>query len=236
MNDFVYVIFASSENKASLKCLPKLVGVMKRIVLRSLVLILVVCALYALGRLYYRLTGGFVISNITSDFPHQPQWEVRPLHTDEKNEFLHALAQPYHYLGKGCQSYVFESQDGQYVIKFFKYQRYRLQSWLAYFPPLPAVVKYSQEKVRESGENSTDLLGAGNSPLKTLKRRSASYLSISNKTSHLKKNLLLYDKIGQPHTVELDQMEFCIQRKAVLLCQTLLEYKEKEVRCFTQFD
>src|SRR5262249_25386451 len=32
---------------------------------------------------------------------------------------------------------------------------------------------------------------------------------------------------GQKHLVDLDKMEFCIQRRAELLCKTLLDFKEK---------
>src|SRR5271156_5010255 len=100
---------------------------MRKIASRLIFLTLFVLSLYGLGRLYFRLTGGFTIANISSDFSFQPQWEVRPLLEGEQAEFDKATSQPFYYLGKGCQSYVFASQDGKYVIKFFKYQRYRLQ-------------------------------------------------------------------------------------------------------------
>lgn len=48
-----------------------------------------------------------------------------------------------------------------------------------------------------------------------------------NKSKHLQKQVIIYDKIGRKHLVDLDQMEFCIQRRARLICEALLEYKEK---------
>ena len=198
---------------------------MIKIARRLFFLGLVVLALYGLGRLYFHLTAGFTFANITSDFTFQPQWEVRPLLEIEQTEFARAIDQPYSYLGKGCQSYVFASQDGQYVIKFFKYQRYRLQSWLAYFPPLPAIVKYRQEKIEKKWKKLDGFVQSWKVAFENLKDETALLFVHLNKTNHFQKHLTIYDKMGQRHLVELDKMEFCIQRRARLLCDVLLDYK-----------
>lgn len=199
----------------------------KKIARRLILLSLVVLSLYGLGRLYYHVTGGFMVSNITSDFSFQPQWEVHPLCLSEQEELTKALNQSYDYLSKGCQSYVFMSQDGQYVIKFFKYQHYRLQPWLAYFPPLPAIVKYRQEKREKKWKNFDGFMRSWKIAFENLKEETGLLFAHLNKTNHLKRSLILYDKIGHKHMIELDQFEFCIQRRAEMLCKTLLSYKEK---------
>jgi hypothetical protein len=198
---------------------------MKKFIVRLSLFTLIVLSLYGLGRLYYHLTGGFMIVNITSEFAYQPQWEVRPLLASEQEELSKALEQPYFYLGKGCQSYVFASQDGQYVIKFFKYQRYRLQSWLAYFPPLPAVVKYRQEKLDKKWTKLDGFVKSWKVAFENLKEETGLLFVHLNKTTNMGRQVTLYDKIGQQHHVDLDHMEFCIQRKARLLCETLMDFK-----------
>lgn len=194
---------------------------------RLFFLSILVLSLYGLGRLYYHLTGGFTVSNITSDFTFQPQWEVRPLSESEQAEFIQAVDQPYTYLGKGCQSYVFASEDGRYVIKFFKYQRYRLQGWLVHFPPLPAIVKYRQEKLEKKWKKVDGFVQSWKVAFENLKDETGLIIVHLNKTSHLNKQVVIYDKIGQKHLVDLDQMEFCIQRRADLLCKSLLDFKAK---------
>lgn len=66
----------------------------KRFVFFSLVLL----SAYGINRLYFHLTEGFTLSNITfySAFPtaFQPQWEVRPLLSDEQIELKKAINQP----------------------------------------------------------------------------------------------------------------------------------------------
>lgn len=200
---------------------------MKKIAWRLFFLALLVVSLYGLGRLYFHLTGGFTIGNITSDFTFQPQWETRPLMASEEADVALALKQPYFYLGKGCQSYVFASQDGEYVVKFFKYQRYRLQSWLAYFPPLPAIVKYRQEKLEKKWEKLNGFVTSWKVAFENLKQETGLLFVHLNKTDSLHQKLVIYDKIGQSHIVDLDQMEFCIQRRADLLCDSLSQYKSK---------
>jgi hypothetical protein len=201
---------------------------MKKMIRRLFFLALFVLSLYGLGRLYFRLTAGFTITNITSDFSFQPQWETRPLLAEEQAEFAKAIDQPYSYLGKGCQAYVFASQDGQYVIKFFKYQRYRLQSWLAYFPPLPAIVKYRQEKLEKKWKKLDGFVQSWKIAFDNLKEETGLLFVHLNKTQNILQQLTIYDKMGQKHLVDLDKMEFCIQRRATLLCDTLLDFKANE--------
>jgi len=201
---------------------------MKKFIVRLLILSAIFLSLYVLGRLYYKVTGGFMVSNIASDFAFQPQWEVRPLAGSEVQEFERAIDQPYRYLGKGCQSYVFSSEDGQYVIKFFKYQRYRLQSWLVYFPPLPAVVKYRQEKIEKKWNKLDGFVRSWKIAFENLKDETGLVYVHLNKTDNLHRQMTIYDKIGKQHIISLDQMEFCIQRRANMLCETLLEYRNKE--------
>lgn len=192
-----------------------------------LIISFIVLFLYGVGRLYYGITGGFLESNISSDFSFQPHWEVRSLLPEEQREYIQAIEQSYTYLGKGCQSYVFASEDGRYVIKFFKYQRYRLQPWLAYFPPLPAIIKYREEKRAKKCNKLDGFVQSWKLAFEQLKDETGLVFVHLNKTDHLNKTVTLYDKIGLRHTVDLDKMEFCIQRRATMLCETLLELKDK---------
>lgn len=199
----------------------------KKVSMRLLYAGILLAMLYGAGRLYFHLTGGFTVSNISSDFAYQPDWEVRQLSVEEEAELKQALNQSYHYLGKGCQSYVFLSQDGQYVIKFFKYQRFRLQPWLAYFPPLPAVAQYRQEKIEKKRQKLDGFVKSWKIAFEHLKEETGLLFVHLNKTHTLHHQLTIFDKIGQTHRVDLDQMEFCIQRRADLLCPTLLKFKEQ---------
>lgn len=199
----------------------------KRIIFRFFILLTIGLVCYGLGRLYFQLTGGFNLANIHSDFVFQPQWEVRPLSIAEKSQLDAALDQTYHYLGKGCQSYVFASQDGRYVIKFFKYQRFRLQPWLLYFPPLPAIVKFREEKNEKKWHKLDGFVKSWKLAFEDLKEETGLVFVHLNKTREMHKNLVIFDKLGLEHRVVLDQMEFCVQRKAEMLCDVLMRYQKE---------
>lgn len=201
---------------------------MKKFFYRFGLLLLALLLIYGVGRLYFRLTDGFTEANIASDFPYNPDWEVRPLTESELSTFDKILNQPFIYLGKGVQSYVFQSRDGKYVIKFFKYQRFRMQPWLAYFPPLPAIVEYRQEKLEKKWKKLDGFVKSWKIAFENLKDETGLIYVHLNKTHYLQKELLVYDKIGKAHHLDLDQTEFCVQRKAEMLCTVLLNQRKNQ--------
>lgn len=109
---------------------------------------------YGAGRLYYRVTAGFTVGNITYALPYDSRWDIRDLNLAESKHLDYILSQNFKYLGKGCQSYVFASEDGQYVLKFFKFQRFRQREWLNHFTFIPGMEQYVKEKQKKNGVSS----------------------------------------------------------------------------------
>src|SRR3569832_1407459 len=91
-------------------------------------LALFILCFYGVAKFCKKQTGSFTIARITSDLKFHPEWEVN--NTQEK-EAQKALAQPYRFLGKGAQSFVFASEDGQWVIKFFRHHHLKKNSKLS---------------------------------------------------------------------------------------------------------
>lgn len=186
---------------------------------------------YGAGRLYFATTGGFTESNIASDLPYDSRWEVKP---QNQAAIRNAFNQPYHWLGKGCQSYVFESADSQYVIKFIKYQRFRPQSWVSLFTFIPAVEEYLQEKALDKKKRLDAVFYSWKLAYEELPQESGIVYLHLNKTTGGLPHLILYDKLGLAHQINLNQTEFMIQKKADMLCPTIekwiAEKKEEEAK------
>ncbi len=199
--------------------------------LKYLLLVLIMIpVLYGSGRLYYYITDGFTIDNITSAFPYDSRWAVRPLSSDEQTLAYSILDQKFSYLGKGCQSYVFLSADKKYVLKFFKYQRFRTQPWVDFFSFIPFVENYLDQKVVKKRTKREGFFASWKLAFEELKEETGLIFVHLNKTQTLQKELIFTDKMGFEHQVELDDMEFLIQRKATMLCpyiQSLM--KEQKV-------
>jgi hypothetical protein len=182
---------------------------------------------YGGGRLYYQITAGFTTGNIASELPYDSRFETKALAQDEKNLVDSILSQPFHYLGKGCQSYVFASEDGKYVLKFFKYQRFTPQKWIEYFSFIPQVEEYRLSKVEEKKKKLENIFTSWKLAFDELQKETGLIFVHLNKTSNLKKELVIYDKMGMKHDLPIDNYEFLIQKRANMLTETIDEHMAK---------
>lgn len=182
---------------------------------------------YGSGRLYYAVTGGFTLENITSQFAYNENWDIPPLTDVEKHQVKHILSQNFTYLGKGCQSYVFASEDGQYVLKFVKYQRFRPQAWLDHFEFIPLVNRYRLAKIDKKTKKLEMLFSSWKVAYMHLKPETGLVYIHLNKTNDLKMPLKIYDKMGFEHVLNMDDMEFLLQKRAYMLCSVLSQFAQR---------
>lgn len=187
----------------------------------------VVALVYGAGRLYYQVTDGFVESNIAYDHPNDPRWQIAAPSAETKKIIDGALNQPYHYLGKGCQSYVFASEDGRYVIKFLKYQRFRPQQWIKLFSFIPSVENYRLGKIAKKKEKLEGVFTSWMIAYQDLQPETGVVYIHLNKNDEFENELVVQDKIGLTHSLNLNQTEFLLQRRAEMLCPTISSLMEK---------
>lgn len=197
---------------------------MKKYLKFLIIICLVVSAIYGAGRLYYAVTAGFALQNITSHFSYHEDWQTIALSEKEKEQVKHIFSQPFHYLGKGCQSYVFVSDDGQHVLKFVKYQRFRPQAWLDYFAFIPVVNHYRLAKIEKKNKKLEMLFSSWKLAYERLKSETGLIYVHLNKSTDLQQTVKIYDKMGFQHTLNMDEMEFLLQRKANMLCSTINQF------------
>lgn len=188
---------------------------------KFLILVLVVSLAYAGGRAYYAITGGFTEGNITSDLAYNPKWDMHQLSPQEKEEVERVLAQDFTYLGKGCQAYVFASQDGNYVLKFFKLQRFRPQAWINLFTFIPFVKQYQEHKTIEKQKKLDKVFVSWKIAHENLQKETGVVYVHLNKSDEWHHSVLLKDKMGFDHHIDLDNTEFMLQRRAVMLCPAI---------------
>lgn len=146
--------------------------------------------LLALTRLYFVLTDDFRIANIT--------YPILVTNSEQDNKPIPDLFyQPYKYLGKGAQSYVFLSQDGKHVLKFFKFKHIK-----------PSI--FDSEKQTRRKKRKLDRLFAGYWLADKYQVPGLTYIHLN--TGHQQEPLVtIYDKLGMPRKIHLDQLVFIIQ-------------------------
>jgi hypothetical protein len=170
---------------------------------------------YGTARFCKAQTGKFTVMRITSNLTPRPEWETAALSPGEKVQIQQILNQPFSYLSKGVQSFVFASQDGQYVIKFFRHDHLDAPFWLT--PP-----KKAKKQDRLHKEFLSYKLAFENLQEQT----GLVYLHL-NKSKDLHQTLDLVDKLGIHHPIPLDKYEFLVQKRASLLYTALNQMIEE---------
>lgn len=186
------------------------------------IILLGIIATLVLGsRVYYHLTDDFRLSNITHDMPYRPEWKTATGDPAEEKMLQSILAQPFRYLGKGAQSYVFASDDGLYVLKFFKFKHLRPDSYMNFVPDIGPLATY---KAKQAARKERKLIGVFTSHILAYHReRDESGLVFlqMNSQGNPSRMVVLYDKLGQERTLDLKKYPFVLQRRGIPLDKTL---------------
>jgi hypothetical protein len=172
------------------------------------------------ARLYMHLTDDFRLGNITYEMPYQKEWTFPPLSAAEEEELSLILQQPFTYLGKGSQCYVFASSDERYVIKFFKFKHVR-PSWTDQLLYHLGFRKSAQKQAARKARKLWGLFHACKLAYDENRKESGLKYVQLNRLGNPSRQVQLIDKIGLKHQIALAELPFIIQEKAVPL-ETLL--------------
>lgn len=128
-----------------------------------------------------------------------PKCEAPALESHQKLLLAEIFAQPFKYLGSGNQTFAFESADGRYVLKFFKFQHLRENAFS---------LKSAESKARRLQQ-----VFSGHSIAYTLDRGACQivYAHLSPEPLHL--SATVSDMTGVQHLISLDEVVFVVQLK-----------------------
>lgn len=149
---------------------------------------------------------------IHSDLKANPNWKTPPI--------PFSFDQHFHYLGRGAQTFAFCSEDGNYVLKFYRHNRARHPLFfLRPFLPLPLKSRLIATHTKRQEKRLKDF---------------SSYLIAYEKIKHasglidLHLNptkdplvVTLFDPIGVCHKVDLSQMQYLLQIRADPIYETV---------------
>lgn len=151
---------------------------------------------------------GFTLKKITSQYAPIVKWNT--IDVPSKVELKAMLNQPFFYLGSGNHTYAFVSSDGLYVIKFFKQKHMRTQSYFL-----------SKEKILRRTQEREESFASYKIAYEQLKEETGLLYLHLNKTSRLGITLTLIDQHENHIKVNLDKIEFLIQKKGILAFEHL---------------
>lgn len=189
---------------------------MKKNLLLTLKIILFIALFLGVGRFCHKKTGGFQLYKIYSLQDADPNDPGPTLSEQEKSELNAILAQPFTFFGKGGQCYAFISEDKQTVLKLFKNHHIRLWKFLSDLS-LPSVLDpYRQKILRKIIHQSPAFFESCELSYQEMREHTGLIYLHLNKTGHINKKLTIIDKLGIAHQIDLDSVDFALQKKAEL--------------------
>lgn len=173
--------------------------------------------------------SGFNLNQITSSLGYHKEWAIDTL-SESVSSLDEILSQPFYYMKSGTQSYAFVSQDGKYVLKFFRMNHLTPKKWLKFFP-IPGLERYKYNKIQRREERAEQVFSGIKKVYEGFREESALLFVHLNQTHHLKKRVILFDRKGKPLFIPLDKVPFILQERAELLYShltSLMQQGDKE--------
>ena len=191
----------------------------------------ILCLFLLLGlvvaKFCHHATDGFALVNVFSPKGDNRKWDI-PLSAEIKTEIDPILNNHFTYLCCGSQSYVFLSDDGKTVLKLFKFQHLRIPPWLEFIPLPKKIHSFREEKKRKKRDLLERTFDSFQIAYTLFKEETGLIFIHLNKTNTLKKQITIRDKIGRNHTLDLDQVEFILQKRGSTTYQTIDKWVQED--------
>jgi len=193
-------------------------------------------SLFSLLSVYLKVVKppkGFALKKIKSYHEYHPKWDIGPPTKQQKALLQQIASQPFYYLGSEKECYAFVSQDEELILKFFKQRHMHIHSpfnmWpLKYIPHIGKL--QAVKRVKNANLRNRTFMSYLTSYQRFADQTGVLYLHL-NKTHELDKKVCIYPPKGAKINLDLDSMEFLIQKNAIPLFTYLgglLENKEVE--------
>lgn len=163
----------------------------------------------------YRLDG-FDVAKIYSPLQEEKNREVESGKLQEP--LVHSiLDQKFYYLSRGHQCFVFVSEDQKYVLKLINHARFTLPRYLSIFSFIPQVKALQAKRFRRLEPSFQSFYLAYH----RLQQETGLVFLQLNKEKRFQKKVTLVDKVKIEHQVDIDQVEFMIQKKGEMIYPSL---------------
>lgn len=202
----------------------KSVSILKKIFLYGL-LVIAVCFISA--RIYFALTDDFRVGNITYEVPYKSFLEIDPEDKISENELNSILDQPYSYIGKGAQSYVFGSADDKYVIKFFKFKHLKPSIFWEWMPSIGPLKTYKDKLAARKQRKLLGVFRAHKLAYDVDRAQSGLVFIQLNISQNPRRSVTVINKMGMKVDIDLEHIPFILQKKGVTLRSALTELLDK---------
>ena len=167
----------------------------------------------ALGFWFFSSTSSFSVDEI---YPGR-DFSSQKVKTDSKEDIENACFianQSFRLFKEDIDAYLFLSEDGKYVLKFFKMRKLTPKYWLNYIP-IPWLDKKRLSKVVDRERARNESLGNLKAVFEKFRYQTGLVFLHLFKTDYLKTRVTLIDQNGKRKRVSLDEVPFILRRRAI---------------------
>jgi hypothetical protein len=184
--------------------------------IRFLLIFLFLSSLFLGARFLREVNGGFRLGKVLFD----PNREAKPFSLDPEVEKL--LKQPFDFLDLGCQTYVFVSRDGNYVLKLIRLERFQSPFWMDWVPlskTLKRKFSFGRKKNLENAIKSYEMASS-------LLTKETQLLCVHLEPTIGLPSVRINNRFFQTIAVDLNRVGFLIQKRACPLKEYLLKKRK----------
>ncbi|MEI6243192.1 MAG: hypothetical protein WCP39_07325 [Chlamydiota bacterium] len=194
---------------------------MKNLLYKIFVFFALAFSILLLGKGWQLATDGFRIDKIYTRLSPKPNAFTPP------KGLYNILNQKFYYLDKGCQTFVFESSDHQYVLKLIRYHKYRPPFSMHYLNLCESGKKYRKKREAFRARSQKNALHSYLLSFEKLSTETQTVYVHLQKSSFFKAPLTIVDRLGRSYSLDLDEVGFLIQRKGHSLVGSLQEAQKE---------
>lgn len=190
---------------------------------RVFFLLLSVGVIISLARFTHSQTRGFRLSKIENNLYPIKSWTP-----DEDNgEITPWFYQSYSFLDRGLQSFVFVSEDQQYVVKIFNNRYQSAMSRFSFLSKIPFLTHWARNKYHYYKNKLIRTFTSYELAYQHLREETSLLYTHLNSTECLPHSFTIKDCLNISHTLDLNQYGFIVQKKCDLFYPTLAAYIER---------
>ncbi|NGX43868.1 MAG: hypothetical protein K1060chlam3_00024 [Candidatus Anoxychlamydiales bacterium] len=187
----------------------------------KIISLLVLVAVFSKAWVFY--SSSFRLDKIEPKELFLNRFEINVLENKDLGEILN---QKYRFLSKGRQSFVFVSDDNRYVLKLFRFHRYRQSIFCNLISSFEIAKKYTTKIQDEKDDLYYESMNSYKLAYEKLKDETATIYVHLNKTNDLNRKFKIEDKFKNTHLVDLNEVGFVLQKKAFPFKKALLNAKK----------
>lgn len=181
----------------------------------------------SIARFCHHATQGFALSKIQENLINS---NPIPTSEDQKAWLGSLKTQKFHYLARGMQSFAFESEDGQYVLKLFNNRYQRNIQFFSLLSHFPCIKTWALSRMHYFENKLCKAFNSYQIAYDQMPQQTGLLYAHLYPTCDLPGSLTIVDPLNIHHQIDLNRVGFLLQKKATLVYPTLKTYLQNQDR------